>query len=175
MRPSKTLASGDRGHLEVDGPVYSKGVPLVSGHVGQIIMTTTLNTAAKVQAIYGGTWVAWGAGRVPVGIGSNGTTNYSTVEETGGEEKHKLTVAEMPSHTHTQNSHSHTTYNKWNSYGAGDCSGYGYKSPANGSDQDGWQQDYTGGTTATNQNTSSNGSHENRQTYITVYMWKRTA
>lgn len=101
MRPSKTLASGDRRHLEVDGPVYSKGVPLVSSHVGQIIMTTTLNTAAKVQAIYGGTWVAWGAGRVPVGIGSNGTTNYSTVEATGGEEKHTLTIAEMPSHTHT--------------------------------------------------------------------------
>jgi len=175
MRPSKTLASTDRGHLEVDGPVYSKGVPLVSSHVGQIIMTTTLNTAAKVQAIYGGTWVAWGAGRVPIGIGSNGTTNYSTVEATGGEEKHTLTIAEMPSHTHTQNSHSHTTYNKWNSYGAGDCSAYGYKSPANGSSQDGWQQDYTGGTTATNQNTGGGGSHENRQPYITVYMWKRTA
>ena len=175
MRPSKTLASGDRGHLEVDGPVYSKGVPLVSSHVGQIIMTTTLNTAAKVQAIYGGTWVAWGAGRVPVGIGSNGTTNYSTVEATGGEEKHTLTVAEMPSHTHTQNSHSHTTYNRWNSYGGGNLSGYGYTSPANSWAQDGYQQDYTGGTTATNQNTGGGGSHENRQPYITVYMWKRTA
>ncbi|MBR0465392.1 hypothetical protein IJJ02_01220, partial [Candidatus Saccharibacteria bacterium] len=175
MRPSKTLASGDRGHLEVDGPVYSKGVPLVSSHVGQIIMTTTLNTAAKVQAIYGGTWIAWGAGRVPVGIGSNGTTNYSTVEATGGEEKHTLTIAEMPSHTHTQNSHSHTTYNRWNSYAAGNLSGYGYTSPANSWAQDGWQQDYTGGTTATNQNTGGSGSHENRQPYITVYMWKRTA
>ncbi|MBR3164004.1 hypothetical protein IKF15_01745 [Candidatus Saccharibacteria bacterium] len=175
MRPSKTLASTDRGHLEVDGPVYSKGVPLVSSHVGQIIMTTTLNTAAKVQAIYGGTWVAWGAGRVPVGIGSNGTTNYSTVEATGGEEKHTLTIAEMPSHTHTQNSHSHTTYNRWNSFAAGNLSGYGYTCPANGWAQDGWQQDYTGGTTATNQNTGGGGSHENRQPYITVYMWKRTA
>ena len=175
MRPSKTLASGDRGHLEVDGPVYSKGVPLVSSHVGQIIMTTTLNTAAKVQAIYGGTWAAWGAGRVPVGMGSNGTTNYSSVESTGGEEKHTLTIAEMPSHTHTQNSHSHTTYNRWNSFAAGNLSGYGYTSPANGWAQDGYQQDYTGGTTATNQNTGGGGSHENRQPYITVYMWKRTA
>jgi len=175
MRPSKTLASTDRGHLEVDGPIYSKGVPLVSSHVGQIIMTTTLNTAAKVQAIYGGTWVAWGAGRVPVGIGSNGTTNYSTVEATGGEEKHTLTIAEMPSHTHAQNSHSHTTYNRWNSFAAGNLSGYGYTCPANGWAQDGWQQDYTGGTTATNQNTGGGGSHENRQPYITVYMWKRTA
>ena len=82
-------------------------------------MTRTLNTPAKVQAIYGGTWVAWGAGRVLVGIGSNGTTNYSTVEATGGEEKHTLTVAEMPSHTHKQNSHSHSTSTHANTYAAG--------------------------------------------------------
>ena len=56
MKPNKTLASGNRGHLEVDGPVYSKGIELVTSHVGQIIRSATLNTAAKVQAIYGGTW-----------------------------------------------------------------------------------------------------------------------
>ena len=64
-------------------------------------MTTALNTAAKVADIYGDTWVAWGAGRVSIGIGSNGTTNYSTVESTGGEEKHTLSVSEIPSHSHT--------------------------------------------------------------------------
>ena len=175
MRPNKTLASGDRGHLEVDGPVYSKGVPLVSSHVGQIIMTTTLNTAAKVQAIYGGTWVAWGAGRVPVGIGSNGTTNYSTVEATGGEEKHTLTIAEMPSHTHKQNSHSHSTSTHANTYAAGSCPTYRAQCSVNSSQWDYTETTTSGGTTATNQNTGGGGSHENRQPYITVYMWKRTA
>ena len=108
-----------------------------------------------------------------MGMGSNGTTTYSTVEATGGEEKHTLSVSEIPSHTHTQNAHSHTTYNRWNTYCAGSCSGY--NSPANGSNQDGWQQDYTGSTTATNQNTGGGGSHNNMQPYITVYMWKRAA
>ena len=175
MRPSKTLASTDRGHLEVDGPVYSKGIELVSSHVGQIIMTTTLNTATKVQAIYGGTWVAWGAGRVPVGIGSNGTTNYSTVEATGGEEKHTLTVAEMPSHTHKQNSHTHSTSTHANTYAAGTCPTYRAQCSVNSSQWDYTETTTSGGTTATNQNTGGGGSHENRQPYITVYMWKRTA
>lgn len=67
MRPTKTIPSTDKGQLEVDGKiyskniessgsVYSKGLELVMSHVGQIIKTTSLNTAAKVQAIYGGTW-----------------------------------------------------------------------------------------------------------------------
>ena len=169
--------------IGTDGNVYNNEKRLVpydeivkyTTHVGQIIMTTKLTTAAQVANIYGGTWVAWGAGRVPVGIGSNGTTNYSTVEATGGEEKHTLTIAKMPSHTHTQNSHKHKTYDRWNSYGAGNLSSYGYISPANGSAQDGKQQDYTNSVTATNQNTGGGGAHNNLQPYITVYMWKRTA
>ena len=67
MRPTRTIPSTDKGQLEVDGKIYSKniessgsiyskGLELVMSHVGQIIKTTSLNTAAKVQAIYGGTW-----------------------------------------------------------------------------------------------------------------------
>lgn len=192
MKPSKSLPSDNRGQLEVDGVIYSKGVPLVSSHVGQIILTTTLDTASKVQAVYGGTWVAWGQGRLIAGVGSTtdaaGNSITMTNGETGGQKTHNhttaghtLTISEMPSHTHTQNSHSHTTYNRWNTYCAGSCSGY--NSPANGGNQDGWQQDYTGGTTATNQNTGGGGSHSHGDTgttnnwppYIAVYMWKRTA
>lgn len=58
--------------------------------VGSIYMSVK-NT--NPSSLFGGTWVAWGAGRVPVGMGSNGTTNYSTVESTGG--------AESRSHSHT--------------------------------------------------------------------------
>ena len=67
MKPSKTMPSGNRGQLEVDGNIYSKkieasgsiysnGREIVMSHVGQIIRSTSLNTAAKVQQIYGGTW-----------------------------------------------------------------------------------------------------------------------
>ncbi|MCL2621660.1 MAG: hypothetical protein FWD32_01345 [Firmicutes bacterium] len=36
--------------------------------------------------LFGGTWVAWGQGRVPVGVGSNGHSTYSTPETVGGSE-----------------------------------------------------------------------------------------
>lgn len=46
-------------------------------------------------------------GRVVVGKAASGT--FNNLNNAGGEESHTMTVAEMPSHTHTQNSHSHTT------------------------------------------------------------------
>jgi microcystin-dependent protein len=60
-----------------------------------------------------GTWVAWGTGRVPMGMGSNGTTNYTTVEATGGAETVTLDSTMVPNHTHTataalESSHTHT-------------------------------------------------------------------
>src|SRR3989304_4145898 len=51
-----------------------------------------------------GTWSAFGAGRVLVGLDS-GDADFDTVEETGGAKTVTLTSAEMPSHTHTQDSH----------------------------------------------------------------------
>ena len=49
--------------------------------------------------LFGGTWEAWGSGRVPVGVDAN-DTDFDTVEETGGEKTHALTVSEMPTHNH---------------------------------------------------------------------------
>lgn len=46
-------------------------------------------------------------GRAPVGLDS-GQTEFDTLGETGGAKTHQLTSSEMPSHTHTQNSHNHT-------------------------------------------------------------------
>ena len=47
----------------------------------------------------GGTWVAWGAGRVPVGVNTS-DSSFSTVEKTGGKKTHTLTSSEMPKHAH---------------------------------------------------------------------------
>ena len=68
---------------------------------------------------FGGTWVSWGSGRVPVGVSSD--TNFNTVEKTGGSSTHShtisvankaaftsgstaLTVSQMPSHNHAGSS-----------------------------------------------------------------------
>lgn len=45
--------------LDVDGLIYSKDQPVMTSHVGQIIMSTTLTTAAAVKAVYGGNWTSY--------------------------------------------------------------------------------------------------------------------
>ena len=137
----------------VKGLVNSKPVT----HVGQIILSTTLNTADKVKNVYGGTWQAFGAGRVLVGAGSNGGRNF-TSGSTGGEYEHTLTINEMPSHTHTVTD----WYFKRN---AGEQLGNTHG-------------DELLGNTNTTNTTSASGSgqaHNNMQPYVAVYMWRRVA
>ena len=63
----------------------------------------------------GGTWVRWGKGRMPISLDESDTM-FDTVEETGGEKTHVLTVAEMPRHAHGVNTgtesvtHTHSGY-----------------------------------------------------------------
>ena len=47
------------------------------------------------------------SGRTAVGLDST-QTEFNTLGKTGGNKTHTLTVAEMPSHTHTQQPHGHT-------------------------------------------------------------------
>ena len=49
--------------------------------------------------IFGGVWERWGAGRVPVGVNPN-ESEFSSVEQTGGEKTHRITVDEIPNHNH---------------------------------------------------------------------------
>lgn len=112
------------------------------------------NTSGTNPGTYiGGTWAAWGAGRVPVGVNTS-DSDFNAAEKTGGEKTHKLTVAEMPSHTHT--------YNYVGTYAdaaSGDPSNLRITAVAGGN---------TG-------STGGDGYHNNLQPYITCYMWKRTA
>jgi hypothetical protein len=121
--------------------------------VGAIFTTVTAyaNSAAVVTAIGGTTWVAFGAGKVLIGV-DTGDSDFNTIEETGGAKTHTLTTAEMPAHTHTYNEPA-TIDNK---QGGGDSNYVSKSSIASGS---------TGG----------GGAHNNVQPYITVYFWKRTA
>lgn len=58
---------------------------------------------------FGGTWELIAQGRTLVGVDTT-QTEFNTVKKTGGEKTHKLTVAELASHTHkfTGSSHTHS-------------------------------------------------------------------
>lgn len=128
----------------------TKQLFLLMHRVGDIIFSTS---DENPSTIYGGTWVAWGKGKVPVGVDTS-DSDFNTVEKTGGEKEHTLTVDEMPSHKHDFGQQFATTSN---------LSGeYGYYMIA------GTQTDVI-------KNTGGNQPHNNLQPYITCYMWKRTA
>lgn len=65
--------------------------------VGSIYMSVK---NASPETFLGGTWVAWGSGKVPVGVDIS-DTDFNGVEKTGGEKTHTLTENEMPAHKHT--------------------------------------------------------------------------
>ena len=45
--------------LDVEGFIYQKDQPVMTSHVGMVIMSTTLTTAADVKAVYGGNWTSY--------------------------------------------------------------------------------------------------------------------
>ena len=128
----------------------TKQLFLLMHRVGDIIFSTS---DENPSTIYGGTWVAWGKGKVPVGVDTS-DSDFNTVEKTGGEKEHTLTVDEMPSHKHDFGQQFATTSNL--------SGAYGYYMIA------GTQTDVI-------KNTGGNQPHNNLQPYITCYMWKRTA
>lgn len=90
-------------------------------------------------------------------IGAGGGYNPG---DTGGEATHTLTEAEMPSHTHIQNSHTH-------SYSAGGAADTFDGGPYNYNVIN-FSARTTGSTTATNQNTGGGGAHNNLPPYYAL-------
>ena len=140
--------------------------------VGSIKMTAD-NTNPSTYLV--GTWVAWGAGKVPVGVDTT-DTDFATVEKTGGEKEHILTTNEMPSHEHT------TMYDYYgNTYlngGLVKMSGtpsFETEKSSNCYIVSRSGADLTDHYVATTGSQGSGRGHNNLQPYITCYMWKRTA
>jgi hypothetical protein len=136
--------------------------------VGSVYINAT--NATNPGTLLGfGTWVAFGAGRVPVGINPS-DSDFNLPEETGGVKNVKLTAAQsgLPSHRHRI----------WASDSSGDAnqdvteggimgSNDTPQRYVNTNDDGDYLVESTGGTNASQ-------SHTNLQPYIVVYMWKRT-
>jgi len=141
------------------------------------VYTNATNSTNPGTLLGFGTWVSFGAGRVPVGIDS-GDTDFDTAEETGGAKTHTLASSELPNHTHNLYV---TEYQ-----GGDDCAwgndatdgrvgGNNINRQNRTSSQNGGKGAEIIGGTAQDIDGTSGQAHNNLQPYIVVYMWKRTA
>ena len=121
--------------------------------VGSIYMSVN-NT--NPSTLFGGTWVAWGSGRVPVGVNAS-DSNFSTVEKTGGASTVKLTTSQMPKHSHGA---TNFIINSTEGFKINVGSGSGIVSH---------------GSMFVTEVSGGGSAHNNLQPYITCYMWKRVA
>ena len=138
--------------------------------VGSIYTNATVSTNPATLLGFG-TWTAFGAGLVMVGLDS-GNALFDTVGETGGS-ANAITV----SHTHTATStvtdggHTHSLNTGSSTAGGGTATSI---KTASGGDVT--ASATTGITVATSiASTGSSGTNANYQPYITVYMWKRAS
>ena len=115
-----------------------------------------------------GTWVAFGAGRVMVGLNGSDAL-FDALEETGGS-KDAIVVSHTHAATVTDPGHSHT-YNNPLVYSTMAIGAANTLLTSTGSST----STATTGITVTNASTGASGTNANLQPYITVAMWKRTA
>lgn len=161
---NKTLSTGSVIDANVNViEVLKKAYPIGSVYINA-------SNATNPASLLGfGTWSAFGAGKVMVGLDA-GDTSFDTVGETGGEKAHTLTEAELPSISGDFVVH------------GGENGGYFYAKSghATGTLVTG---KYVSGNVQTGANSyvnpgfafGSGNSHNNLQPYIVVYFWKRTA
>lgn len=134
--------------------------------VGSIYTNATSSTNPGTLLGFG-TWTAFGAGRVMVGLDASNAL-FDTAEETGGSAN-----AIVVSHTHTATvtdpGHSHTfNYEPGLAQNGSGRNGVGGTTPQSTSSQ-------VTSISVSNSTEGSSGTNANYQPYITVYLWKRTA
>ena len=193
IKIDNTLEQNIQDILDNNGTSIINAIMLAVYPVGSIYMSVN-NT--NPGTLFGGTWVAWGSGQVPVGVKTT-DTDFNTVEKTGGAKtastsytpkgtnsggsvgNHTLTTSEMPSHAHDFNvniTHGDGQVVTAEYINAGLA--YGscrrryvdatYGSGAGGAHNHGFTNPTFTGTAATI-------TESTVQPYITCYMWKRTA
>lgn len=183
------IATAIDSKADTTSPVFAgtPTAPTAASGTNTTQLATTAFVTAALQAVYPvgsiyinagattnpatllgfGTWVAFGAGRVMVGLNGSDPL-FDALEETGGSKD-----AIVVSHTHTATvndpGHSHQT-NIANEILAGGS--YSTVRPVSGGNS---TTVNTTGITVSNSTTGSSGTNANLQPYVTVAMWKRTA
>lgn len=185
-----TLSASDIGAVPtsrtVNNKALSSNISLSASDVGAITKSDLLDFVYPVGSIYmsvnnvspqtflGGTWIRIN-GRFLLGAGANTANTDNTygslaanqinrsVNEQGGEVTHKLTIAEMPSHSHKV--YIRRASDEALGYGATVSGAFQNRLIVTGSYDFGLDS-----------STEGNGSaHNNMPPYLVVYMWKRTA
>lgn len=184
------IATAIDSKADTTSPVFAgtPTAPTAAAGTNTTQLATTAFVTAALQAVYPvgsiyinagattnpatllgfGTWVAFGAGRVMVGL-NGADALFDTLEETGGSKD-----AIVVSHTHSASvsdpGHSHTQF-------GAEAQGVAYGSAgdirANGSNPNTGTS--TTGISVGISSSGSSGTNANLQPYITVAMWKRTA
>lgn len=150
------IASASKSSLR-PGPQGPQGDPGEGGGeafpVGSVFIAVVSTNPGTLLGY--GTWSAFAAGRMLVGIDA-GDTDFDTAEETGGTKTHTLTEAEIPAHSHVEQAPSSASSGAMR---------FAVDTNASGTVSAGISTEATGG----------GGPHNNMPPYITCYMWKRTA
>jgi len=159
-------------------------------HIGMIIQSTTLDTEAKVRAIYGQStrWISH-SGYVLRGATSGVVANNNV--KTGGSDTHTITVSELPSHTHSipslsgtaasEGGHTHSLSGKYGigadlgNMGVGSGNSYTLSNPF-GKAIGGGAHTHPVTTSASTTGAKGDGSAMSiRNNYKSVYIWERIA
>lgn len=177
---------GSQGQQGIQGPEGPAGSVSAAWPVGSVFTSVVSTNPATLLGF--GTWVAFAAGRVLVGIDA-GDPDFDTARETRGSKTHTLTESEIPSHTHTQNAHGHNVTDTGHTHltqryptATGSSSGFTIDTSMSGTLADNTLPTKTAtagvtvqNATAVNQNTGGGAAHNNVQPSIVVYFWERTA
>jgi hypothetical protein len=145
--------------------------------VGSIYTNATSSTNPATLIGFG-TWTAFGAGKVMVGLDS-GDATFSTVGNTGGS-KDAITVSHTHTATSTVTDPTHRHYvgsNDSTADNGGNVAQEFVRDAGSGSGPSTYTNYASTGisVSTTNASTGSSGTNANLMPYVVVYMWKRTA
>jgi hypothetical protein len=141
--------------------------------IGSIYLSVN---STNPSSIFGGTWVAWGSGKVPVGVDTN-DTDFDTVEESGGAKTHQHVYGFALSGYYQDTIFEGDPNTGALQDGNGNPTGWGSSFVSSSVTPNGNNVDSTRASRNSNhyKSTADTSATSTLQPYITCFMWKRTA